>query len=379
MVNVLALPTGFGFGSFQITFYALFILVGACLSLLVASIRVKKRGYNPKDIENLFLVAFPMGLIGARVWYCIWQWYEFWPEGTSFWSGLVACFGFVDGKFVGLSGLAIQGGLIFGVLAGIIFLKKRRKHMKVLDIADACAPTILIAQSIGRWGNFFNQEVYGKIGDPTRWSFMGQWFIDQMTINGAFRIPLFLIEGIVNIIGFVILVFVIDKLLRKWTLPGVVLSSYFVWYGLVRVFMEPLRDEQFIMTPDGTISTSRMTAFIFIIVGILLIVLNYINHYILKPRNKDFITLLNKYSIKYDELERWKMILIQAIPLSGWFNSAFYRFSKDNFTAAIFATIFGPVFWIVDLVFIIAFKKMGPWSSGQLVPPHQERKETNNE
>jgi hypothetical protein len=154
---------------------------------------------------------------------------------------------------------------------------------------------------------------------------------------------------------------------------GVISAGYFVFYGLVRIIMEPLRNEQFIMSTNGSFSTSRFIAFMFVIVGSLLIIMIYLNHYLLKPKNKDFITLLDAYSGKFDALSRNKKILIQAIPLSGWFNSFTYRFSRDNFSFAILALIFGPIFWIIDLVFIIKDNKMGPYANGNGIKKNLEK------
>ena len=151
MIIILALPTSFNIGPLTITLYACCILLGALLSLALSMWGIKRKGYDPKDLENLFLVAFPMGLLGARLWYCIWQAHEF--QRGNFFLSLLACAGFeqVNGQLVfqGLSGLAIQGGVILGVLSGVLFVKRYRKNMKLVDIADVAVPTILVAQAVG--------------------------------------------------------------------------------------------------------------------------------------------------------------------------------------------------------------------------------------
>lgn len=376
-MNILALPTSINIGPLSITFYACCILLGALLSLVLTSWGIKKKGYNPKDIENLFLVAFPMGLVGARLWYCIWQSHEFVRE--NFGLSLLACIGVekqANGQlaFQGLSGLAIQGGVILGVLSGVMFVKKYRKHMKLVDIADTAVPTILVAQAVGRWGNFFNQEVYGQPTSAKNWEWLGKWFIDQMTIPGSgiqvgeIATPLFLIEGIINTIGFLLLFFVLGMLLKKYVLPGVVTFSYFIWYGIVRIIMEPLRNADFIMSPDGTnFSTSQFTALLFIIVGVMGVGLIYINHYVLKPRNADLINLVNRYSVWFDKLSKKTKIIFLAIPVTGWFNATLYRFSKGNFNAGIISLIFGPVFWIIDLVFYLSKGELGIWTKAEVI------------
>ena len=369
-MNFLIIPSSFSIGPLEITFYACCILLGALLSLVLTKWGVKRKGYNPQDIENIFLVAFPMGLVGARVWYCIWQAHEF--ARGNIWLSLLACLGIEktsEGfQAYGLSGLAIQGGVIFGVLAGVMFVKKYRKHMKLVDIADTAVPTILVAQAIGRWGNFFNREVYGQPTPASNWEWMGQWFNDQMTIPaadigpGEIATPLFLIEGIINSIGFILLFVVMGIIFKKYILPGVITFSYLIWYGIVRFIMEPLRNSDFIMTPNDKFSTSQFTALLFIIAGVIGVACIYINHYVLKPKNKDLISLINAYSKWFDNLSKKVKIILLAIPVTGWINSSLYRFSKDNFCAGLFALIFGPIFWFMDLVFFLVKGTLGLWS-----------------
>ena len=284
MIKYLALPKSFGIGNFQITFYSLFILTGAILALLIGMYRIKKLGYDPHRLENVFLIAFPSGLVGARLWYIICQFgSEFLPvfKQDGFFAGLGNLFG-ITSSGIQISGLAIEGGVVLGILAGVIFVMKRRKEMRPLDIADCVIPGILLAQAIGRWGNFFNQEVYGKVVDPSGWSWLGNWFVNQMTIDGGFRQPLFLIESLINIGGFLFLTFVLGKWLKKYLTPGTVSFSYFIWYGTVRAILEPLRDPEFIMT--GYISVS--TSIVFIIIGVIGIALLYSYRFYFKKKFK---------------------------------------------------------------------------------------------
>lgn len=284
MLKLLALPESFGIGNFQITFYSLFILTGALLALFIGMIRVKKLGYKPSRLENIFLVAFPAGLVGARLWYVICTWGEYFLpvfEKQGFWAGLGNIVG-ITSEGIKIAGLAIQGGAFLGIIAGVWFVLKFRKEMKPLDVADVCIPGILLAQAIGRWGNFFNQEVYGHVVDPSGWEWIGSWFIDQMTINGSFRLPLFLIEGSINIVGFIVLTFISHKKLKKVILPGVAAFGYFLWYGTVRAILEPLRDPIDIMGDYISVKSSIA----FIIIGVIGIAFIYLYHYYLKKKFK---------------------------------------------------------------------------------------------
>jgi phosphatidylglycerol:prolipoprotein diacylglycerol transferase len=140
-----------------------------------------------------------------------------------------------------------MGGALFGAIAGILFIYFRRKDITIRHAADIGVPVILLAQGIGRWGNFFNQEVYGAIADVADWSFLPTFIQRQMTIDGQFRVPLFLIESIINITGYFVIRFAIGTGLKKYIVPGDLAMAYPIWYGITRVIMEPLRDPTYIM------------------------------------------------------------------------------------------------------------------------------------
>ena len=139
MNSLFFIPSGIYIGNLHIAFYAICIIVGAIVAYKLSQHFLKKKGFDPEAIENLFYIAFPCGIVGARIWYVIAQWSaEFasrpWYKVFFIWEG----------------GLAIQGGVIAGVVAGVIFMIKRRPNIPVLLAADCIVPTILIAQAIGR-------------------------------------------------------------------------------------------------------------------------------------------------------------------------------------------------------------------------------------
>ena len=135
----------------NITWYSVIVLTGAIVAYLVSKYFYKKDDMSkkyPDLLETLFLIAFPCGLLGARIWYIVSELDYYLADPISMikvWEG----------------GLAIQGGVIGGILAGYIVLKVKGLTPSFRKLADMIVPNILIAQSIGRWGNFFNQEVYG--------------------------------------------------------------------------------------------------------------------------------------------------------------------------------------------------------------------------
>lgn len=295
-MSIFALNKSFNIFGFSIAYYALFILGGAIIAYLLSRYFTKKHGFDDTILEGTFYTAFPMGIIGARIWYVIAQWGEF--SGNNFWTDLTLfgnTFKIPSMFAIWQGGLAIQGGAILGILTGILYVHHRKPNYNVLAIADFVVPNILIAQAIGRFGNFFNQEVYGKAGEPGGWAILGDWFVEQMTINGEFRQPLFLIEGIINILGFFIIMYGIRILLKKYLKPGYLMSSYIIWYGLVRAILEPLRDPMFQMGSSRGSMSSQIMAFAFIIGGIALIVGFYFLDKHLQKRKANVPENLNKY------------------------------------------------------------------------------------
>ena len=270
--NIFALSKGFDIFGFTIYFYAFCILGGALVALFLSNFRAKEEGF-PSDLFNtIFLLALPMGIIGARAWYVIASW-------EDFTNNLSEIFAFRDG------GLAIQGGALLGALSGILFAFFRRKGMNLLQCADFAVPTILVAQAIGRWGNFINQEVYGNaVNSSLYW--LPSFIQNQMVINGSYRVPLFFIEGIINLGGYIVIGRVIPQMLKKHYLYGDQTFAYFTFYGIVRLILEPLRDSKFNMGAEaGSLRASSM-AIVFIVSGLLLIVLNHLYHFY-KNRKKE--------------------------------------------------------------------------------------------
>ena len=142
------LPTGISIFNFEIRFYAIFIVVGAILAYILSRVFCRKEGLDDTILEGTFYLAFPMGIVGARIWYVIAEWGKEFANQPFY-----KVFAIWEG------GLAIQGGVILGALVGIWYIHHRKPNYNVLAIADLVVPNILVAQAIGRWGNFFNAEV----------------------------------------------------------------------------------------------------------------------------------------------------------------------------------------------------------------------------
>ncbi len=300
-MNSLAYVNGFPTSHPVVRFYALFILAGAGLAFFLSNYRARKAGYNWNFFDTVFIIAFPMGIVGARIWYVIASWSaEFLPvfKSSGFWQGLGNALAVWNG------GLAIQGGVILGVISGVLVVFFRRKGVSILQAMDFAVPTIFVAQMFGRWGNFFNQEVFGHAVSLEAWNFLPSFITENMQ-NGAdmmlsgvklpsdsIAAPLFLVEGVVNILFYFILTQGIPALERKKYVNGDQAFGYFIAYGIIRAILEPLRNPAFIMGTDSASSSkgsykSFIMAIAFIIIGALLIIGNHILYHLSEKHHFD--------------------------------------------------------------------------------------------
>lgn len=258
--------------SFTIKFYGIVIVTGALICYAITDHEMYKKFKQHGLIDTLFIAVFLIGIFGARFWYCV----VLEPQSTIGDHGFFYLFtGIVDG------GLAIQGGAIFGFITAIVFLRLFRKYIDIRFLIDVAAPTVLIAQAMGRWGNFFNQEVYGN---PTTIEHL--WYLptiikNNMYIGGQYRVPLFFIEGVMNIGGYFLIRYVVGKLFKAHLGIGIQGCSYLVWYGITRIALEPLR-EGFTLNLGSSEAfgylQSWITAFAMFAIGIIGIVACYFIH-----------------------------------------------------------------------------------------------------
>lgn len=224
----------------EIYWYALCILSGYLLGLLFVTKTCKKRGVNPNDIFDICFWGLIFSIISARIYYCIFDW----KSVGGFWG----IFKIREG------GIAIYGALIGAIATAYFFCKKRK--LNTLNVFDACSPGLLIGQIIGRWGNFFNAEVYGRETSG----------ILRMTISGNGGVhPLFLYEGIWNFIGLLLIIIFRDKKRAD----GQVFFFYIFWYSLGRLFLEGMRNSEYILyLVPNVLGISQVVAFLGIVLGI---------------------------------------------------------------------------------------------------------------
>jgi len=259
----------------NVTFYGILIVGGAIIVYFVCDHFFFKKFRHHGILDSTFYVAFPAGLIGARLWYC------YVLEFDAYANDFLAVLQVWDG------GLAIMGGAILGIIAGVTFLLVKRKYVNIRWAMDVVVPAILIAQAIGRWGNFFNLEVHGVEVAASSWSFLPSFILNNMAFSstsghaaaGNIYVPLFLIESITNLVGYFVLTYAVGKGLRKWLSLGDLSMGYLVWYGITRAIMEPLRDGNF------EYNQSWYSSFILIAIGVLGIVAFHVYDYIRKKKN----------------------------------------------------------------------------------------------
>lgn len=212
----------------EVKWYAVLILFGAFCAYKVSQHNLKKKAYKDNVVDDLIFGCLICGVIGARLYYVLF--YHF--NDPEFFANLINIIDFRQG------GLAIHGGLIAGLLYGIYYAKKH--NLSCFKLSDNVIYTMLLAQAIGRWGNFINQEAFGPVINQQSLAFLPQFIQDGMYIDGAYRMPMFLIESSLNIVGFLIIHFLLKKIFKK---TGQVTGLYFIWYGIVRYFVESYRTD----------------------------------------------------------------------------------------------------------------------------------------
>ena len=220
--------SSFELGPIRVHFYALFILLGIALAIWIGSRRFKQRGGQAGMILDIALWAVPFGIVGGRIFHVLTHWDYYFYAGAD----LTKVFAVWEG------GLAIFGALVLGSVGA--FIGARTAGIKFLAFADAIAPGVLVAQAIGRIGNYFNNELFGL---PTALP----WGLEISTANPAYPAglpagvlfhPTFLYELIWNLMGFAVLIWLDRKLKLRW---GQMFAAYLITYSIGRAFIESIR------------------------------------------------------------------------------------------------------------------------------------------
>ncbi|EKK20534.1 Prolipoprotein diacylglyceryl transferase [Fructilactobacillus florum 8D] len=228
VINSILNPIAIKIGALQIRWYGIFIATAVLLAVWLSLREARRQKLNEDLLYDLILWSIPLAIISARIYYVVFQWSYYQHhlgEIVAIWDGGIAIYG------------ALLGGGIF------IFYFCRRHQLSIWQIFDIAAPTVIMAQGIGRWGNFMNQEAYGAI---TSRNFLQRlqlpsWLIQQMEISGFYRQPTFLYESMWDLTGFVLLMVMrhSNQLFKR----GEVFLAYVMWYSFGRFFVEGMRTD----------------------------------------------------------------------------------------------------------------------------------------
>ncbi|MDR2899501.1 MAG: prolipoprotein diacylglyceryl transferase [Clostridiales bacterium] len=249
---------------FEIYWYAIIICMGIVAGLTYAVLEAKRTGQDPDIYLDFFFVAFIMALAGARLYYVIFN-FGLYKDNL------------IDILNIRAGGLAVYGGVIGGVIAAVIYT--RRKNLNFWLLADTAAPAFILGQFIGRWANFVNREAFGGYTDSLfalRYlasevnNIPAQVYEHMVLVDGVNYIqvqPTFLYESFFCLIVFIIL----NILKRSKTFDGEVLLLYLTGYGTVRFFIESMRTDQLMLFGTSVPVSMLVSAILVIFTGSALI------------------------------------------------------------------------------------------------------------
>ena len=223
-------------GKISITWYSIFILLGVLLATFIIKKEANKNGIPTSFVTNLVFWCVFYGIIGARIYYVLFN----------------------------LDYYSINPGLI----TFIIYCKKY--EVNVLKMLDISVPGLILAQAIGRWGNFFNSEAYGGMVSRAFLEnlHIPNFIIKGMYINGSYYHPTFFYESLFCFIGFFVLIGIRSL---KGTKVGTTTSIYLIWYGILRFFIESLRTDSLMLS---SIKMAQLVSILMVILGIVLLIIS---------------------------------------------------------------------------------------------------------
>ncbi|MBO5338539.1 MAG: prolipoprotein diacylglyceryl transferase [Clostridia bacterium] len=300
------------FGWFDLRFYSTIIALGMVLAVLYAFWRFKENGLKLDTVLDYAVWLIPIGIVGARLYYVIFDMMKN-PDnylGEGFWK---FCYNVIA---VWEGGLAIYGGVILGGLTiMVIALIKKTNPLKIIDIA---VPSVMFAQCIGRWGNFFNFEAFGEattgifrmcMVDYDKESafarFSHREYVSAITAGGFDPTstdvgvhPTFLYESLWNLLGVIIMIVTliittkILKVSKERRIEGFFFSFYMIWYGSARMIIETLRTDSLYL---GPFRVSVLVAIITLVIGVLLMAFLVTRNILQRKKNIDIWTMFKSF------------------------------------------------------------------------------------
>lgn len=227
-------PIALQFGLLTIRWYGVLMSTALAVGVLLAYREAEKQKVDPEHILNIAITVAPLCFIGARLYYVIFQWKYYMShlsEIPAVWHG----------------GLAIHGAIFTAIIAGYFFV--RHYKLSFWQLADICAPSLILGQAIGRWGNYFNQEAYGYVTNVP-WA---------MYIDGAFRHPTFLYESIWDLGVFILLITMRRKDFVK---RGEIFLLYLATYSVGRFIVEGFRTDSLMLGPLRAAQVASIITFL---------------------------------------------------------------------------------------------------------------------
>lgn len=232
-------PIAIKLGGFEVAWYGVIIGAGILIAMYLASREGDRKGMPQDFILDVAFWTVPLAILGARAYYVIFElgYYIKNPgQILQIWNG----------------GLAIYGALLTGAL--VVYFYTKKKNVPFFLTLDVLAPGVLIAQSLGRWGNFINQEAHGAAvtREFLESLFLPEFIINQMNIKGTYYHPTFLYESLWSLVGFAIILYLRrqPQLLRE----GEVFFSYVMWYAFGRFFIEGMRTDSLYLFANVRVS-----------------------------------------------------------------------------------------------------------------------------
>lgn len=238
-------------GNFKIYWYSVLILSSVIIGITFCLKEARRIGIGSAFMSNLLFNIIIVAILGARIYYVVFNFDVFKDDLLSIlyiWEG----------------GMAIYGSILASTMYIIYYCRKNGRP--ILKTMDVIVPFLILGQSIGRWGNFFNQEAYGPIVDRLflKNLHIPNFIIDNMYINGSYHQPTFLYESLWCLVGFVILM-LIRKIIKNIR-DGNQTSIYFIWYGIGRFLIEGLRQDSLYI---GNYRISQIVSVVLIVIGVI--------------------------------------------------------------------------------------------------------------
>ena len=241
----------------QIRWYSVLVLSAFIIGYILVIKSCKKLGYSSIIISDMCFYLVIVCILGARFYYCLFN-LEYYGKNIldifKIWEG----------------GLAIHGGIIAGFI--FLYFYTKKKKLNLIELLDIISPALALGQCIGRWGNFFNQEAFGPVTTFTTLKnlHIPKFIINGMYINNAYHHPTFLYESIGCLIIFIILMIIRDLKNKK---EGQIIGTYFIFYGIIRFFIESLRTDSLMLL---NFKIAQIVSILMIIIGLYLIIRPYI-------------------------------------------------------------------------------------------------------